>query len=149
VTAPFRLSDLPERIASKIAIDPESGCWVWTRCTTPEGYGRVKWLGRTEGIHRVVYTLLVAPIPDGLTIDHVKDRGCTSSACCWPAHLEPVTAAENSARVTVNCYRERDRCGNDHEYTPENTYVWRGWRQCRACKREYRRRQLAKKEPSA
>jgi hypothetical protein len=31
--------------------------------------------------HRYAYTLLVGPISDGFTIDHVKDRGCTSTLC--------------------------------------------------------------------
>jgi hypothetical protein len=144
MSAPYRLSDLPERIARKITVDPETGCWIWAGYCTPEGYGHVKWLGRTEGIHRVVYMLLEGPIPDGLTLDHVKARGCVFSACCWPAHLEPVTPSENGRRLTVNCYRDRDRCDNGHEYTAANTYMWHGWRQCRACKRDYRRRQLAK-----
>jgi hypothetical protein len=25
----FRLADLPERIAAKIAVDPVTGCWLW------------------------------------------------------------------------------------------------------------------------
>lgn len=29
----------------------------------------------------------------------------------------------------------RTHCSQAHEYTPENTYVWHGRRQCRACKR--------------
>lgn len=145
----YSLRDLPDRIARKIVIDPLSGCWTWTGYRTPEGYGHVKWLGKTESIHRVVFTELEGPIPEGLTLDHVKARGCTSNACCWPAHLEPVTPAENSKRLTVNCYRDRDSCDNGHEYTPQNTYVWRGWRQCRACKREWRRGELARKRVPA
>jgi hypothetical protein len=55
--------------------------------------------------HRYAYTLLVGPISDGFTIDHVKDRGCISTLCVkaiadehGPAHLEPVTMVENNLR---------------------------------------------------
>lgn len=36
--------------------------------------------------------------PDGLTIDHVWERGCVMRHCVNPGHLEPVTIAENSRR---------------------------------------------------
>lgn len=48
--------------------------------------------------HRVAYELAIGPIPEGLTIDHVKARGCTRVDCCNPAHLEAVTYAENQHR---------------------------------------------------
>lgn len=47
--------------------------------------------------HRVVYEALVGPIPDGLQLDHV----CRNRACVNPAHLEPVTALENTRRSAL------------------------------------------------
>ncbi len=84
----YRVEDLPTRLASKIQIDPVSGCWLWTRYCDPKGYGRAHWQGKADRVHRIVYRLLV-----GLELDHVKDRGCTSRACCNPAHLERVMDA--------------------------------------------------------
>jgi hypothetical protein len=47
-------------------------------------------------VHRHVYEELVGPIPEGLVLDHL----CRETLCCRPSHLEVVTLAENSARVT-------------------------------------------------
>jgi hypothetical protein len=45
-------------------------------------------------VHRDVYEQLVGPIPEGLVLDHL----CRNRSCCNPAHLEPVTTAENVRR---------------------------------------------------
>jgi len=127
--AEYRLEDLPEEIRRQIRVRPDSGCWEWTGRLV-RGYGRY---GR-DGIHRVVYLRLAGPIPeDRPHLDHVRAWGCVSRACCWPAHLEPVTQAENNRR-----FRVRDVCVRGHEYTPENVRIRPadGQRQCRACRRE-------------
>lgn len=139
----YRLEDLPERIRPKIQVNPATGCWEWRESIDPKGYGHVSWNGRPHRAHRLVYVLLVGPIADGLQLDHVRSRGCQSKACCWPAHLEPVTGAENHRRRR----RGSDRhCPSGHEYTPENLYIEAsGSRRCRACWREqwHARKQLA------
>lgn len=136
--AEYRLCDLPGRLQSRITINSESGCWEWQGYKEKRyGYGRLHWQGRVQEIHRVVFSLLVGPIPEGLVLDHVKTRGCISHSCCWPAHLEPVTPGENS--------RRRDgleACVRGHKRTPENTnYRPDGRRRCRACARERRAEQ--------
>lgn len=97
----YRIDELPGLLASQIAISPHTGCWLWTGRKQKNGYGRIYWDKRMRVVHRVVYTLLVEPIPEGLVLDHVHDRGCRHRLCCWPAHLEAVTVGENNRRGRI------------------------------------------------
>lgn len=133
------LGGLPGHLAGRIVVDPVTGCWLWQGKRIGKGYGAVRMNGRQWVVHRLVYTLLVGPIPDELTVDHVAARGCAHKHCCWPAHLEPVTNLENIRRWYDG--KPRTHCGNGHEYTQANTYVYpSGRRACRACMREGRER---------
>lgn len=80
------------------------GCWLWTSCITPAGYGQL-----TEGnvvyAHRVSYELAFGPIPDGLTIDH---RHTCPKNCVNPKHLRIATRkqqGENLPTVTKSLGR--------------------------------------------
>ena len=70
------------------------GCWFWTGLLWENGYGR---FGQLRA-HRLAYEWAIGPIPEGLTIDHVKARGCASRACVRPDHLEAVTLRVNVLR---------------------------------------------------
>ena len=106
------------------------GHWYWTGHINADGYGKY----RSQGAHRVSYTLYVGPIPEGLTIDHVRER-CTVRHCVQPKHLEAVTQSENSQRA----WRGRanpSHCPRGHPYDEANTYRTKmGAPVCRACKR--------------
>ena len=125
-----------DRFWSKVRQAP-SGCWIWTRALDKKGYGRFAVSKRHIVLaHRWAYEALVAPIPDGLVLDHL----CRVHACVNPFEcLDPVTQAVNLARGEgPRLSRERTpvtHCTNGHEYTPENTYLpTRGRRQCRSCR---------------
>lgn len=126
-----------DRMIAKLALDGE--CWAWTGVTDRKGYARFRGPDyRRVFVHRFAYEMAVGPIPDGLTIDHL----CRNRSCCNPAHLEPVTMAENIRRGTQGQFqRRKTHCPSGHPYDEENTYVPpSGERQCRTCKREAGRR---------
>jgi hypothetical protein len=111
------------------------GCWLWTGSLSPTGYGeRIRRSGNRQAPHRVVYELMVGPIPEGLVIDHL----CRVRNCVNPAHLEPVTQRENTMRspiapAAVNAAAQQ--CRRGHPFDEANTYVDpNGYRGCRACR---------------
>ena len=91
--------DEAQRFWTKVDRSSPSGCWMWLGQTNQWGYGHFRRTlapgqHRTVKAHRFAYTLLVGPIPAGLTLDHL----CGRRACVRPDHLEPVTNAENLRR---------------------------------------------------
>jgi hypothetical protein len=123
-------------------VEKTADCWLWLG-QVRNGYGRMRLNGKLISVHRFAYELLVGPIPDGLTLDHL----CRNRSCVNPDHLEPVT-------MTVNCLRgesfaarnaRQTHCRHGHEFTAQNTYRRPGHsnRYCRKCltrrSTEYRR----------
>lgn len=82
----------------RLVEDPSSGCLLWQGRVHWTGYGAFSKNGKWLQAHRVVYEHLVADIPDGMSIDHVYERGCRNKSCVNPAHLEAVTMQENIRR---------------------------------------------------
>ena len=83
-----------ERFRIKVDVLP-SGCWEWQGSLNGRGYGLfTDARGACVRAHRWAYEHFRGPIPAGLTLDHT----CTVKRCVNPAHLEPVTAAENFER---------------------------------------------------
>ena len=133
--------DLKERFWK--SVEKTETCWLWTGSFS--GYGRIAEGGRyskTLLAHRVAYELLVGPIPEGLTIDHL----CKNTRCVNPTHLEVVTFGVNVLRgdtVTGNNAR-KTHCNNGHPLPP---YIPGGIRVCKVCKLEgyHRRRHEGKR----
>jgi hypothetical protein len=127
---------LSERLLAKT--ERRGDCLLWTGATSGAGYGKIEnEQGRMEYVHRVSHRLFIGPIPDGYQVDHVKSRGCESTLCVEPAHLEAVTPRENLARSNVSgaLTLRTGTCHRGHKQTPENVYTTpsTGGRQCRPC----------------
>lgn len=133
---------LLDRIADRFVVGDE--CWDWLR-PWKRGYGYIYHDGRNQPAHRVIYELLVGPVPPGYELDHL----CRNKACVRPSHLEPVLHVDNMRRAiphrqdgfrSLKEHNQRERarthCKSGHEFTKENTY-WRptGGRDCRTCMR--------------
>lgn len=147
-----------ERFLAKIAVS-NSGCWLWTAFTY-KGYGKFQ-VGWKEAwlAHRWSYEHFVGPIPEGLQIDHLchteayrrgeckGGEACPHRRCVNPRHLETVTSAQNSERGNLGSNsKAKTHCPQGHEYTLENTRVWRGERKCRACEKAQNRRQYLRRK---
>lgn len=76
----------------------EHGCWIWQHGKFGTGYGLCCDAGHNRHAHVVYWERVNGPVPAGLVLDHVYARGCRSRLCVNPAHLEPVTQAENMRR---------------------------------------------------
>lgn len=87
-------------------------CWIWTGIKhRTRRYGRFYVGGRGGRFvqaHRWAYEHFVGPIPDGLTIDHL----CMVRECVNPAHMEPVTQAENNRRSARARMAAKKQSGN-------------------------------------
>jgi hypothetical protein len=75
-------------------LEDAHGCWIWQRTRNAQGYGRLWDRGKMRLAHVVWYERHVGPIPAGFVLHHTCGRG--HDGCMNPAHLTPVTPAENA-----------------------------------------------------
>lgn len=132
-----RWNDRDARIAAFWArVEKTPACWLW-KGSLNQGYGQFAFRKKIVRAHRFAYELLVGPIPDRLTLDHL----CRVRACVNPDHLEPVTDRENILRGTGLSARNaaRTHCKRGHLFDEANTYNNGRRRRCRACKNEQQR----------
>lgn len=137
-----------ETLWNHINVGAPTECWPWKGKPNDQGYSYTYYEGSLHSAHRLAYTAVNGPIPDGLVLDHTchNDSGCDLSrdcphrSCCNPAHLEAVTQAVNNARGQVSKRPVPTHCPKGHEYNEINTRVSvnkKGItiRNCRPCER--------------
>lgn len=135
---------LEERFWSKV--NKTNTCWLWAGSAASNGYGRFNVGKKYPMAHRFAYEMLVGPIPDELTIDHLchtndptcqGGKVCLHRRCVNPAHLEPVTQKENLRRGLSPSAKNsaKTHCVRGHEFTADNTSIFNGRRSCKTCNR--------------
>lgn len=139
------LADHRDRIEDNFwpKVDIAFGCWEWRATHNRHGYGMFSLNvgGRTKSYYAHRLMMMLLGYDPGESVDHLcRNRGCVN-----PAHLESVPLAVNKQRGNLRWRSELTHCKRGHEFTVENTYVYRGHRTCRACGVEKQRRYLVRK----
>ncbi len=120
-------------------------CWQWTgprnKSNPAKAYGRIVFHGVARPAHRIGYELLVGPIPEEMTVDHL----CRNKLCVNPDHLEIVSRGENARRHMSSI----PACVNGHAFDEANTRHHKGKRFCRQCSRDNWHRHYAKRRSEA
>lgn len=128
---------LQERLFSRLLIDRETGCILWTGPVNRGGYGKLSINGRARTAHQAMYEMFIGPIPGGMQLDHL----CRVRRCANPAHLEAVTSQVNTLRgdTIPAAHAHKTHCAKGHAYTSENTYIYPhdGSRACRICRAQW------------
>jgi hypothetical protein len=132
--------DAEKRFFSKVNKMP-SGCWEWTGCRAPYGYGDFYVNGKTIRAHRYSYQVFVGPLKKGMFICHK----CDNPPCVNPDHLFQGTHTEN-VRDSLKKGRHRSGkhypqemkkvCKNGHKLEGDNIIFKKDGRQCKTCKQE-------------
>lgn len=100
---------LPQALEQYVIPVTECGCWVWMGAVDWDNYG-VAWnsaLKRNARAHRLVYEILVGPIPKDLKLLHRCDNPC----CVNPDHMFIGTTADNNADMRA---KKRHGHGETH-----------------------------------
>lgn len=129
------------RLWNKVVKGPsENDCWGWTDILSEAGYAYFAVGGRKGSkflAHRLLYELVVGPIPNGKELDHL----CRNRWCVRPDHQQPVTRHTHILRGETIAARNAavTHCPQGHPYNIFNTYYYHGQRYCRACNNILRR----------
>ena len=119
------------RVRRSVAVDPETGCWLWQLHVDRDGYGVIKVKGMPRAAHRISFEAFKGAIPDGMQVDHV----CRNRSCVNPEHLRAVDSRTNTfapgSEATAAVNSAKVRCPRGHEYA-----WYQGRRVCRPCRAE-------------
>lgn len=109
----------PEKFLSKIKIQNETGCWIFSGAIDKDGY-RICHDKKPYKSHRYSFELFNGPLSEYMVIDHM----CRNRACCNPDHLRDVTPTVNAKENRINMLI--DYCKKGHKLTEENKSKHKG-----------------------
>jgi len=70
----------------------ETECWIWPGAMFTNGYGHIKWHGKSVKAHRLAFIAVHGPVPEGLGVLHK----CNNKLCYNPGHLYAGTTQDNA-----------------------------------------------------
>lgn len=124
---------LQERILNGVVPEPNTGCWLWTKSSDRDGYGKItitKNGRRVVSAHRVSFEAFRGKIKKGLWVLHK----CDVPSCVNPDHLFLGTHLDNIKDCTNKGRNRRKICKRGHPLAPENIYTRSyGDRLCKIC----------------
>jgi len=131
-----------QRLRAKVAIDPVSGCHIWTGWKNLQGYGKIFVDQKHRLTHRIAWQSVHGSIPDGMCVLHRCDR----PACVNPNHLFLGDRASNNAdraikgrsrSILAEMNAAKTHCIKGHQLTSNNIvlsfYRQTGYRRCLIC----------------
>lgn len=129
----MRNVELPSELLER-GVVTSTDCWEWTGTRDPQGYGVLRWDGRTMRVHR-----LVTHLAHGLDLNNRLEwarHSCDNPPCFNPDHLEPGTPADNARDCIERGRRVIGICRRGHSIAGENAITVNGKVRCRECKNE-------------
>lgn len=136
-----------EQYLAKVDQRGPGECWPWKAGRSEKNYGQfADGNGGSMPAHRFGFSVFFRPPEPDEVVDHIchnTDQSCPGGntcehrACQNPAHWEAVADETNQERgksfSAVNGRKAKCRWG--HELTPDNSYGYKGRRQCKTCAR--------------
>lgn len=126
---------MTDRFWVKVDVQGQDDCWPWTASTQPSGYGQMRWAGKICLAHRLAWSLVNGPIPDGMQVNH----RCHNKLCCNTAHMELLSIEAHgldSAIIAWGTLGDESTCRRGH--TGYRRKYGKKWA-CLMCQRECRR----------
>lgn len=93
----FTVAGMPAHLLDGFVVDKSTGCWLWQKSKSKDGYGWASLGNKTYQAHRLFYCIAKGRPPDGMVLDHL----CRCRHCVNPDHMEPVTPGENLRRSPI------------------------------------------------
>lgn len=113
-------------------------CLEWTRNPINKGYGQYWYNNKRYYVHRLAWILSFGEIPDNYQVHHK----CHNKICCNIDHLELLEISEHAKIDNANA--KKTHCKNGHEFTLENTYIFRQNRSCKTYRKDSQKKYIKK-----
>ena len=134
--------ELITKFLSRVSVDLDSGCWLWTGAKKSKKYPYGLFCVENKNVraHRWAYEFFIGPIVSGYELDHYV---CREKSCVNPYHVKPRSHSEHLEQPDsmISLKRAQTHCKRGHILAGENLLIdTNGARQCRPCRRFRERR---------